>query len=564
MCFRPCLVLVALTASAMAAAPPGAGQPVADWIAHGGKIYTVAGGNSTVEVVAVRGDQIVFAGSRADAERYTGEGTRWVDLGGNTMIPGLVDAHAHLRSLGKYLAQLKLDRAKSPQEVREMVLEAQKSVPPGRWIEGRGWDQNDWEVKVFPTWKDLEGTDANPVYFRRVDGHAAWVNRAALELCGITGDTPDPDGGKIIRDAEGEPTGVLIDNAKDLVFDRIPDPSPAEIDEWIAAGIRHCNALGLTGIHDAGTDSADVESLNRLHQRGQLTFRVYCMLSTEDEDLSYTEEQIRLGPRVEAGGRVVIRAIKLHADGALGSRGAALLAPYSDEPANTGLLVEPKEKLERLTALALENGFQVCTHAIGDRGNRVVLDIYEEASSSHGSGDRRLRIEHAQVVSPDDVPRFKRLGVIPSMQPTHCTSDMYWAEDRVGAERIAGAYAWRRFLQDGNRLPFGSDFPVESADPMLGIYAAITRQDGDGWPEGGWYPGQKLSVLEAVRGFTIDAAYAGFAEDELGTIAAGKLADFTVLDRDIFEIPPSEVLQARVTRTVVGGKTVYEAGASSP
>jgi predicted amidohydrolase YtcJ len=561
---RRWLFLAVLTGASMTAGLVSVAQSAADWVYHGGKIYTVVDGNSTVEALVVTGERIVFAGGLAEAKKHVDDRTQWIDLGGKTMIPGLVDAHAHLRSLGKYLAQLKLERTGSPGEIREMVLEAQKSTTPGRWIEGRGWDQNEWEVKEFPTWKDLEETNANPVYFRRVDGHAAWVNRAALELCGITRETPDPVGGKIIRDADGEPTGVFIDNAKELVFDRIPDPSPAEIDEWMAAAIRHCNELGLTGMHDAGTDSADVASLNRLHQRGELTLRVYCMLSTDEKDLSFTEELLTRGPREHAEGRVMIRAIKLYADGALGSRGAALLMPYSDEPGNTGLMVEPREKLERLTRLAMENGFQVCTHAIGDRGNRVILDIYEAALSAYGNGDPRLRVEHAQVVALDDIPRFKRLGVIPSMQPTHCTSDMYWAEDRVGPERIAGAYAWRRFVKDGNRLPFGSDFPVESADPMLGIYAAITRQDSEGQPEGGWYPEEKLSVLDAVRGFTIEAAYAGFSENDLGTIAAGKLADFTVLDRDIFEISPSGILETRVTHTVVGGKIVYPARSSSP
>jgi predicted amidohydrolase YtcJ len=547
------------TLAAGALYAPARATETADLVFHGGTIYTLVEDNPTVEAVAVAGERIVFAGDMSEAKNYAGKDTRWVDLDGKTMIPGLVDAHAHLRSLGKYLAELKLETAESPEQIRDMVLAEQQSTPPAQWILGRGWDQNDWAAKEFPTWRDLAGTEANPVYFRRVDGHAGWVNKTALDLCGITRDTPDPGGGKIIRDHRGEPTGVFIDNAKDLITDHIPDPTPDEIDDWMAAAITHCNSLGLTGVHDAGIDEEDLVSLARLHERGKLTFRVYCMLETEDEDLEFAEAQVRRGPRTEGGGRVVVRAIKLYADGALGSRGAALLTDYTDEPGNTGLLVDPPEKLVRLTMLAAENGFQVCTHAIGDRGNRVILDVYQRVFALVGNGgDRRFRVEHAQIVSPEDIPRFHELGVIPSMQPTHCTSDMYWAEDRVGPDRIKGAYAWRSFLDAGNRLPLGSDFPVESANPLWGIYAAVTRQDQKGWPDGGWYAVQEMTIAEAVRGFTADAAWAAFEEADLGTIEAGKLADLTVLDRDIFKTPPREILDAWVTHTVVAGDIVFE------
>jgi predicted amidohydrolase YtcJ len=330
----------------------------------------------------------------------------------------------------------------------------------------------------------------------------------------------------------------------------------------MVSAIEHCNSLGLTGIHDAGIDEADLASLNRLWERGLLDFRVYCMLSTAPEDLAFAESQIVKGPRVEADGRIVVRAVKLYADGALGSRGAAMIEPYSDDPGNVGLLVDSPEKLEHFTQLASEHGFQVCTHAIGDRGNRVILDIYEDVLTQ-GGGDRRFRVEHAQIVSLDDIPRFARLGVIPAMQPTHCTSDMYWAEDRVGPERAGGAYAWRRFLDDGNRIPLGSDFPVERADPLLGVFAAVTRQDEHMWPAGGWYPDQRMTAEEAVRGFTADAAYARFAEADYGTITAGKFADFTVFDQDLLNISPGKILDTRVVYTVVGGKIVYDANAGS-
>jgi predicted amidohydrolase YtcJ len=556
---RALIAVVAVTTAAVTGLMSACSQQGADIFIYGGTIYTLSDETQGHEAVLVTGEEISFTGSKEEAERYAGPKTRRIDLAGKVMIPGLVDAHAHLRSLGRYLAQLKLETAESPAQVREMVLEAQKSLPPGRWLHGRGWDQNDWAVKQFPTWRDLEGTDANPIYFRRVDGHAAWVNKKALEVCAISRNTPDPEGGRIVRDEAGDPTGVLVDNAMELVTDVTPDPTPGEIDDWMRAAIRHCNSLGLVGIHDAGIEADDLASLERLHGRRELTLNVYCMLSTDDDDLEWTEAQISRGPRELADSRVTVRAIKLYADGALGSRGAALLEPYSDDPGNVGLLIDTPEELERLTLMAAQNGFQVCTHAIGDRGNRVILDTYETVLAETKPEDSpRFRVEHAQVLSVNDIPRFSRLGIIPAMQPTHCTSDMYWAEDRVGHERIEGAYSWRRFLDDGNVIPCGSDFPVEGADPLAGIYAAVTRQDQAGWPEGGWYPDQRMTIEEALKGFTTWAAYAAFDESEAGAIVPGNRADFTVLDRDLIGIPPGEILQTRVMMTVVRGEVVYE------
>lgn len=549
-------VLLSLTVGEVA---PRA-QNSADLIITGGNIYTLTDEYPTAEAVVVAGDRIVYVGDAAGAGMYRVAGTRWVDLEGKTMIPGLVDAHAHIKNLGRYLANVQLVGTRSVEEIRTMVDAALKDKPAGRWLRGRGWDQNDWEKKEFPTWRDLDGTEAFPVYLRRVDGHAAWVNKTALDICGITRDTPDPPGGRIHRDEKGEPTGILIDNAEELVSDRIPPPDSVELDGWIHAAIIECNRLGLTGIHDAGTNPEELDAFKRLYRRGIFTFRIYSMLDSDEE--AFLDEELPKGPREYAGGRVVVRSIKVYSDGALGSRGAALFAPYSDDPDNDGLLVSTAEKMERLSLRALECGFQVCTHAIGDRGVAVVLDAYEKALKTRDVTDHRFRVEHSQIVALDDIPRYQKLGVIPSMQPTHATSDMYWAEDRVGSERIKGAYAWRSFLDDGNRLPLGSDFPVESPNPLWGIYAAVTRQDNKGWPQGGWYPEQRMSVLEAVKGFTIEAAYAGFAEDELGTIETGKLADFTVLDKDIFVIPHSEILRTTVTHTIVGGEIVYESKSS--
>jgi predicted amidohydrolase YtcJ len=389
---------------------------------------------------------------------------------------------------------------------------------------------------------------------RRVDGHAAWVNKTALDRCGITKETADPFGGRIMRDAAGEPTGVLIDEAMDLVSDKIPDPSFEDRVRRLKLAIEECHKNGLTGIHDAGIEREDYEVLSYLAAKEQLGFRVYAMLDANDS--TFAVERIRQGPMVD-NAYLTIRALKLYADGALGSRGAALIEPYSDDPTNSGLLMHPREVLLEWTVLALENGIQVCTHAIGDNGNRVILDVYEEALGRVNAADPRLRIEHAQIVHPDDIARFGRLGVIPVMQPTHATSDMYWAEDRVGAARVKGAYAWRSFIDAGCVIPCGSDFPVEGVNPLWGIYASVTRQDAKEWPDGGWYPEQRMTVDEAVRGFTEHAAFAGFLERLNGTLEPGKLADLTVLTSDLMKIEPKGILDTEVAMTVVGGEVVF-------
>jgi hypothetical protein len=437
------------------------------------------------------------------------------------------------------------------------VIARQAQTPPGDWIEGRGWDQNDWPKKEFPTFSDLSGTEANPVYLRRVDGHAAWLNRRALDECGITAETTDPDGGRIIRDQSGNPTGVLIDNAMNLVDDVKPEPSFEERLERYRTAIAECHRCGLTGIHDAGVGSENLEALRRLRKRGELNFRVYAMLESDEKE--FAEEFIKNGPEIDPKHFLTVRALKVYADGALGSRGAALLAPYDDEPGNKGLMMHPRDELLRWTALAVSNGFQVCTHAIGDAANRLMLDVYEEALDAAGPGDYRLRIEHAQILSPVDIPRFQEQGVIASMQPTHATSDMYWAGDRLGTKRLDGAYAWRSLLDTGAVICCGSDFPVEGVNPLWGVHAAVTRRDADGWPADGWYADQRMTVDEAVRGFTVQAAYAGFEERVKGVLQVGMCADLTVLAADPYDVPPEEIRDIRVTHTIVGGKVVYEA-----
>jgi hypothetical protein len=531
-------------------------QKKADLVILGGKIYTLEEGDSVVEAVAVRDGRIVFAGSDEGAAGFAGPATVRIRLEGETVLPGLVDAHAHISGLGRALSELNLVGTDSPARIREMVLEREATEEGEGWISGRGWDQNDWAVERFPTWKDLEGTESRPVALRRIDGHAVWLNRKAMEICGISSATPDPEGGAIIRDEKGEPTGILLDNAAELVTSKMPEPTRAERTAWIKKALKEINRNGLVGVHDAGVDGRTLEIYRHLAAAGSLSVRVNAMIDPADEGL--LESTLARGPSDEFDHLLVIRSVKLFADGALGSRGAALLEPYSDRPDQRGLLVTPRDELARITEAALDHGFQVCIHAIGDAANRTALDVFEEALEKHPSRDARLRIEHAQVVSPQDVERFARLGVIASMQPTHATSDMDWAEERLGRERIEGAYAWRKLIRSGATIACGSDFPVEDVNPLKGIYAAVTRKSPEGDPPGGWYPEECMTIQEAVRGFTINAAYAQFAERIRGTIAVGKLGDFTILDRDIFSCPSAEILDARVVYTIVGGRIVYE------
>ncbi len=512
---------------------------------------------SGATAVAVAGDRVTFVGDDAGARALAGPDTRVVDVRGGLVLPGLVDAHAHLSSLGESLRILSLVGTRSAREIRSRVRDAQRSHPPGDWLVGHGWDQNDWETTGFPSWRDLEGTDDNPVCLERIDGHALWLNRSALDACGIARATPDPPGGRIVRDRDGAPTGVLVDEAMRLATRRIPPPSDAERDARLRLAIAECNRLGLVGVHDAGTTAAAAASLRRLGARGELTLNVYSMADSDDP--SFARACLHSGKSSEFGGRLVIRSLKLHADGALGSRGAALLAAYSDDPGNVGLLVQSSDTLLAWTREAVHAGFQVATHAIGDRANRIILDVYERVLAEAHPNDARLRVEHCQILDPADLGRFSRLGVVASMQPTHATSDMPWAEDRLGRARLIGAYAWRTLLDSGAVLAFGSDFPVESVNPLWGLFAAVTRQDHDGNPAGGWLAAQRVTLDEALRAFTWGAAYASFDETEAGTIEAGKRADLTVLDRNILNAAPRAILDARVTHTVVRGAVVYSA-----
>ena len=527
----------------------------ADKIFINAVIYTMNSKSETANSMAIQDGKIIYIGNEEDSYSYSGDKTEIFDLKGNTVIPGLTDAHMHIEGTGEFLQLLNLVGTVSAEEISEKIRIAVSSIPPGEWIEGRGWDQNDWKIKKFPTSKILsDAAPNNPVTLGRIDGHALWVNQETLELAGISAETPDPDGGRIIRLAgSNEPSGVLIDNAMDLVDDVIPAPSKELKKRRIVQALSYALKLGITTLHDAGSDTDNVDIYKELAEEGRLVPRVYAML--DDEEI-LKEKYFKLGPQIGLyNNHLTIRTMKFYADGALGSRGAALLEPYSDETGNSGWLLTPEDKLRAKIIKAAEHGFQVSTHAIGDKGSRLTLDIYEELTDGT---DSRHRIEHSQILSLIDIPRYKKIGVIPSMQPTHQSSDMYWAEDRIGSQRIKGAYAWRKLVDSGVVIPGGSDSPVESLNPLWGIYAAVTRQDHKGYPENGWYPEERMIMKEAVKMFSSWAAYASFEEDLKGTLEEGKLADFTVLSIDIFKKEPSDLLNTNILMTVIGGEIWYD------
>jgi predicted amidohydrolase YtcJ len=551
---------------AVAALAPAtlAAQKSADLVLTNGRIYTVDSVRPTASALAVRAGRVLYVGSDSNAKARAAPSAEIIDLRGATVIPGIIDAHAHLLGLGNSLQRVNLAGSSSYEEVIDRVKAWAKDVPPGKWILGRGWDQNRWPTKEFPTHDALSRAfPNNPVVLTRIDGHALVANAKAMQLARVTAATSDPSGGRIVRTASGAPSGVFVDNAKSLIERSIPAPTRDDARKAVLAAIAEANRWGLTGIHDAGESAATIGIFEELARAGNYNLRNYVMLSDPGEpDSSATlrNPYIARGPQSALyDGHLWIRAIKLYADGALGSRGAALLAPYSDEPTNSGLLVSKPEHIRAWADAALHRGFQINVHAIGDRGNRIVLDAFDAALRKNPKADHRFRIEHAQVLSPQDIPRFARLGVIPSMQATHQTSDMRWAEARVGPQRIRGAYAWRSLLKTGVVIPNGTDFPVEEVNPLLTFHASVTRQDPTNWPGGGWYADQKMTRQEALQSMTIWAAYAGFQESVLGSLTPGKYADFVVLDRDIMQVPDTEILGTRVISTWIGGKRVYAA-----
>jgi predicted amidohydrolase YtcJ len=532
-----------------------------DLILHNARIYTVDTLNSVAEAVAIAGDRIVKVGSDRDVVALRGASTRVIDVRGAAVVPGLHDAHAHLVGLGASLQDVDLRGTQSYEEVVGRVRRRLGTSRPGEWIVGRGWDQNDWAEKDWPTHELLSAASPdNPVYLTRIDGHAGLANRKAMEAANLRPSTTDPVGGRIIKSATGEPTGVLIDEAQSLVTSRIPPVSREQLEDQIQLADRELRRLGITTVHDAGAAGDTVDAYKRLIEAGKIRTRLYVMLrGTLGELMPFFER----GPLTDfANHRMAVRAIKVYADGALGSRGAALLEPYSDEPGTSGLLTTPPGEVYAQTLAAARAGFQVGIHAIGDRANRQVMDVFErvqrEVPESRGL---RMRIEHAQILDRTEIPRFARLGVIASMQPTHATSDMPWAAARIGSARVEeGAYVWRKLLESGAVIASGSDFPVEDANPLLGFYAAITRQDSAGNPRGGWMPRERMTREEGLASFTRHAAFAAHAETLTGSIESGKLADLVVLSRDIMRVPPRDILTTSVRLTIVAGEIVYQLG----
>lgn len=472
------------------------------------------------------------------------------------LIPGLIDAHGHVSSLGNELLRVQLRGITSEKLAAKEVASFAKRNPNTKWILGRGWNQVLWPTKSFPTRQSLDKLNIDrPIVLQRVDGHAAWLNSSALKAAGITDNTPDPQGGKIERDKKGVATGVLIDNAIGLIDKKIPDLDNDELDHAFEKAFDHLLSLGITSVHDAGVSQADLDTYIKRHKSNRLPLRIYGMLSGTSQHL---DSWLAKGPFTKEDDFLSIRSVKLYSDGALGSRGAALLKPYSDDPHNDGLLLTEPKKLDALIHRIIASGFQVNVHAIGDKGNRIVLDSFEKAHAKPQNKKLRHRIEHAQVVSPADIPRFKKLDIIASMQPTHATSDKNMAGDRIGQERLKGAYAWQKFLKQGVIIASGSDFPVEYANPFFGLHAAMTRQDQNDEPKGGWLADEKMTATQALRSFTIDAAYAGHQEKTIGSLEKGKWADFILIDQDVINSNAKNLWKTRVLETWIAGKRMYK------
>lgn len=529
---------------------------VADTALHNVTGYTSTDNGLTTFSVLIFNDdgRIIATGDERLLLAYPAA-TR-VDGNGKTVLPGLIDAHAHVASLGLLKSNLDLTGTPSVDAAVASIKAYAEAKPDARWILGRGWNQVIWPVKEFPTAAQIDAAVGDrPVWLRRIDGHAGWANSAALRIAGIDDDTPDVPGGKIVRDDNGHATGVLIDKSMDLVESRVPPMNKSDLRNAVQAATDALLAEGITGVHDAGIDLMNAEVYLSMADNQELDLRIYAMIGGAGDVLD------AIGKPIEAYGndRLDISSVKIYSDGALGSRGAAMIEPYSDDAENKGLPFWTQSELDAQVAKANNMGFQVGVHAIGDLGNRMVLDAFEKAQGGKPS-PLRNRVEHAQIIALDDIPRFAELGVIASMQATHATSDKNMAEDRVGPERIRGGYAWRRLLESGAVIANGSDFPVELSNPFHGLYASVTRQDRAGEPEGGWYKDQALSREEALHSFTLAGAYAARQEKRLGSLEPGKWADFIVIDRDYFEIPESEIDDIQVLQTWVAGKLAYESG----
>ncbi len=542
--------------SAPATSDLGDGTP-AETLLVNGNIVTMDVERPSAESIAIAGDRIVGVGSMADLQVLLGPETRVIDLGGQTVVPGLVDGHLHFANLGSGGQTLDLGEARSEAEAAELVRRRAARTEPGVWITGNNWHTGNWETEAWPTRRSLdEAAPDNPVVLRGMHGHASWANTPALAAAGVVASTPDPLGGKVLKDAEtGYPTGVLIENAQALVRPPASDEEP--LTERVKKSVALALSYGFTGAHDMGTNLETVEAYRELIGLGEFPFRI----NAYPRAVNAGEEFMRIvmsEPYFDPSFKLQMRGIKVSIDGALGSRGAAMMRPYADEPDNIGVIRVPYDQLYFIVERSLRRGWTLAIHAIGDRGNQMALDAVEQALARVPTEDHRIRIEHAQVLRPEDVPRFARLGVITSWQWMHATLDMPWAETRIGPERLETSYAWRTLMDTGARLVGGSDEGAQTFSPFMGIHAAVTRQDRDGNPQGGWYPDQRLTREEALRSYTVDPAYVAFLEDDLGSLTVGKLADLVVLSKDIMTVPDEEILSIEAVMTMVGGQVVFE------
>jgi predicted amidohydrolase YtcJ len=551
------LLLFALMASGARSRGEEAGRPTADLVITNARVWTVDHARPEAEAIAVIGERIVAVGSRTEIDAWRGPRTEVIDAGGRRVLPGFDDAHLHFFEGSARLAQLKLKDARSPEELARRIAERASRLPKGEWVLGGTWDDQAFERPQLPTRQMIDAlTPTTPVFVERYDGHMALANGLALRIAGVTASTPDPLGGAIVRDAAGQPTGILKDAAMGLVYKVIPAPSRESRLRTMREGLRHAASLGITSVQDMNPTYEDVAAYAELLERGELTLRV----SAAPMEIRW-EDQARLGMR-HAFGSAWLRlgALKGYADGSLGSTTAYFFEPYADDPKTRGLLsdeMQPPEAMRDRLVEADAAGLQLCIHAIGDQAISIVLDQFEEVVRANGARDRRLRIEHAQHVAPKDFARFARLGVIASVQPYHAIDDGRWAESRIGSERAKTTYAFRRFLDSGVRLALGTDWYVAPLDPMETLYAAVTRATLDGKHPGGWIPEQKISLVEAIEAYTLGSAYAEFQESEKGDVARGKLADLVILSEDVFAVPPERIRQVTVDTTIVGGKVVY-------
>ena len=538
------------------------GAEPADLIFVNGNIYTVNERQPKAEAIAVKNGRIVFVGSNQDAGKLRNDKTRVIELHGHTVVPGLTDSHCHIFGIGEREMNLNLEGTDTLQEFLVKVKARVAQTPRGKWITGRGWIETFWKPAQFPTRQDLDAISPdNPVFLTRADGHAAIANSVALNIAKIDKNTPNPFGGEILEVKKtGEPTGMLLDNAQDLIEKNIPKPTEAEREQALLTGINREVGLGWCEIQNAGSHRQDFDLFKKMFDAGNVKLRFINAVYGPGKD---AEDFLRTGPIIDAyDHHFTQRTIKVIFDGALGSRGAALLKPYTDALETSGYLTERPEALRPMFEEALHCGIQVETHAIGDRANRLILDLYEQAFKAVPPNERKVhqprwRVEHAQIVDEADIPRFAKLGVIPSMQPSHAISDLFFAPARLGMERLAGAYAWQSFLKSGCIVPGGSDAPVERGEPMIEFYAAVARKSIRGESAEGWHPEQALSREQALKMFTIWPAYAAFEENDKGSIEPGKLADLTVLSQDIMKIPEPQILQTRSEMTVIGGEIVF-------